>query len=104
MNLEALRIFCLSLPGTTEDVKWGNDLCFLAGKKMYCVTDLKDTFNVSFKVSPEEYVSLVNTPNILPAPYLARYNWILVTDPGTFSKQEWEHYIRRSFETISKKR
>ncbi len=38
MNLEHLRKYCLSFPGVTEDVKWGNDLCFCVGEKMFCVT------------------------------------------------------------------
>ena len=35
MNIEQLRKFCLSFPGATEDIKWGNDLCFCVGKKMF---------------------------------------------------------------------
>jgi predicted DNA-binding protein (MmcQ/YjbR family) len=38
MNIEQLRKFCLSFPGATEDIKWGADLCFCVGEKMFCVT------------------------------------------------------------------
>ena len=38
MNIEQLRKFCLSFPGATEDIKWGADLCFCVGAKMFCVT------------------------------------------------------------------
>ena len=38
MNIEHLREYCLSFPGATEDVKWGSDLCFSVGAKMFCVT------------------------------------------------------------------
>jgi predicted DNA-binding protein (MmcQ/YjbR family) len=41
MNIEALRKFCLSLPAVTEDVKWGADLCFSVGGKMFCVTSME---------------------------------------------------------------
>ena len=40
MNIEQLRKYCLSFPHATEDVKWGNDLCFCVGGKMFCVTGL----------------------------------------------------------------
>ena len=30
-----LLAFCRSLPHVTEDVKWGNDLVFSVGKKMF---------------------------------------------------------------------
>ena len=35
MTIEGLRSICRSLPGITEDVKWGSDLCFLVGGKMF---------------------------------------------------------------------
>jgi len=40
MDLEEIRALCLSFPGATEDVKWGNDLTFSVGKKMFAVTGL----------------------------------------------------------------
>jgi hypothetical protein len=36
------------------DVKWGDDLCYLVGEKMYCVQNLEGAFKVSFKTTPEE--------------------------------------------------
>ena len=39
MNLESLREFCLSLPGATADIKWGQDLVFSVGKKMFCAVN-----------------------------------------------------------------
>ena len=38
MNIEQLRKYCLAFPGATEDVKWGSDLCFSVGAKMFAVT------------------------------------------------------------------
>jgi len=38
MTIESLRKYCLSFPGATEDIKWGADLCFCVGAKMFCVT------------------------------------------------------------------
>ena len=55
MNIENLRAYSLSLKGVTEDVKWGHDLCFRIGGKMFCVTNLEGGPSVSFKVSDSEY-------------------------------------------------
>jgi predicted DNA-binding protein (MmcQ/YjbR family) len=49
MNIEELREFCMALPGVTEDVKWGNDLCFSVGKKMFTVTSVDGDGGISVK-------------------------------------------------------
>ena len=103
MNIEWLRKFCLSLPGVTEDVKWGHDLCFCVGEKMFCVTSLEGAFSTSFKVKNDEFDEIVNKEGIEPAPYLARAKWVLVTKPGQLSKDEWMDHIRQSYELISSK-
>lgn len=100
MNIEQLQSFCKSLPGVTEDIKWGNDLCFSIGKKMFCVTGLQPPMTVSFKVKDEEFEELIHTPDIVSAPYVGRYKWVLVENVNRLSKKEWEHYIRQSYELI----
>jgi len=73
MNIEKLRKFCLSFPHATEDVKWGNDLCFCVGEKMFTVTGLEPAKNnaISFKCTPERFAELIEKDGI-PAPYVAR--------------------------------
>jgi predicted DNA-binding protein (MmcQ/YjbR family) len=100
MNIEELQAFCKSLPGVTEDIKWGHDLCFSVGKKMFCVTRLEPPMQVSLKVKDDEFEELINSNNIISAPYVGRYKWILVQDVKRFSKKEWEFYIKQSYELI----
>ncbi len=103
MNIEKLRKYCLSLPYVTEDIKWGNDLCFCIGKKMFCVTGLSGNFKVSLKVSDEEYQELSTSAGIIPAPYLARHKWVLIETDNRFSQKEWEHYIHQSYQLVKAK-
>jgi predicted DNA-binding protein (MmcQ/YjbR family) len=103
MNTEQLREFCLSLPSVEEDVKWGNDLCFLIGKKMFCVTGVEGAFGVSFKVTPEQFEELTETDDIIPAAYVARYKWISVKNGNRFRKEEWEDLIKQSYELVKSK-
>ena len=100
VNIEWLRTFCLSLPGVKEEVKWGNDLCFTVGKKMFCVTGLESEFQFSFKVSDEEFDELSNRSGFVPAPYMARAHWVLLTEPSRLSKKEAENYIGASYQMI----
>lgn len=103
MDIEILRTFCKKLPYVTEDIKWGNDLCFLIAGKMFCVAGLEAPFMVSLKVKEEEFEELSVSPGIIPAPYMGRYKWIQVQDSERFSMNEWEHYISQSYQLVKDK-
>ena len=103
MNIETLRKICSSLPAVTEDVKWGNDLVFSVGDKMFCVASLEPPFTSSFKVPDDEFEEVSNKDGFAPAPYMARAKWVLVTDPSKMNKKEWEQYIKGSYELIKNK-
>ena len=100
MDIETLRKLCRALPHVTEDIKWGNDLCFLIGKKMFCVASLQVPFTASFKVPPDEFEELITKNGIIPAPYVARYHWVLVENVMVLKKKEWEHFIRQSYDLV----
>ncbi len=100
MNTEWLRQYCLSLPAVTEDVKWDNDLCFLVGGKMFCVTSLDPPLKVSFKVRDEDFEELSSRQYFIPAPYMARAKWVQVTRPSVLSRNEWEDCLLTSYELV----
>lgn len=102
MNLEHLRAFCLTLPGTTEDVKWEDHLCFCVGGKMYYITSFTHPTS-SLKVADEEFNEITGREGIIPAPYLARNKWVQVASFDTLDRKEWEHYIRQSYELVKSK-
>jgi predicted DNA-binding protein (MmcQ/YjbR family) len=103
MDIEMLRNICNRLPAVTEDIKWGSDLCFCIGGKMFCVTGLSGPLQVSLKVRDEQFDVLTAKTAILPAPYLARHKWILIKDANAFSKKEWKEYIAQSYELTKNK-
>lgn len=103
MDIDELRKICKELPYVTEDIKWGHDLCFCIAGKMFCVTGLEGPMQVSFKVKDEEFEELSSSNDIIPAPYVARYKWVLVQNPSRLSKKEWEHYIKQSYELVKAK-
>jgi len=100
MNAARLEEICRTLKGTTTDVKWGNDLCYSVGGKMYCVTGLKGSFSASFKATPEDFATLTEREGIVPAPYVARYHWVLVERPAALSAKEWQHYVAESYRQV----
>jgi predicted DNA-binding protein (MmcQ/YjbR family) len=100
MDLDAFRKFCLSLPGAKEDIKWGHDLCFVVGEKMFCVTGMEGPPAFTCKVPDEDFEALCERPGISPAPYLARAKWIKVEPAAKLRKAEWEQLVRNSYELI----
>lgn len=103
MNIDFLRKYCNSFPGVEEDIKWGNDLCFLVGGKMFCVTSLEGPFSATFKVRDEEFDELTGSGNFEPAPYLARAKWVLATTTTRLNKEEWQSYLHQSYLLVAKK-
>src|SRR5215211_1931939 len=103
MDIETLRDMCRELPAVTEDIKWGHDLCFSVAGKMFCVAALEGPLTVSFKVKDEEFDELSNSPGMRPAPYVARYKWVLVEEVNKLSRKEWAHYVKQSYELVKAK-
>ncbi len=103
MNAETLRNICLQLPSVTEEIKWGHDLVFSIGGKMFCVTSFDEPFKASFKVPDESFEELCYREGIIPAPYLARARWVQVTNDAGFSKAEWQHFIAQAHQLIAAK-
>ena len=103
MDIEVLRSICSKFPGVTEDVKWGNDLCFCVSGKMFCVTNLDPPHQFSFKVTEEEFGELSESAGFQPAPYLARAKWVLCTDSSKLSKKDLKNYLQQSYEMIKSK-
>lgn len=51
----------------------------------------------------EEFNKLTEMDGIIPAPYLARYKWVMVENSTALTNIEWEHYISQSYEMIKSK-
>ena len=96
-----MRKLCLSFPGTTEQIQWGYDLLFKVGGKMYAVTPLEPArVCLSFKASPEKFAELTERQNILPAPYLARAQWVALQKRDAVERDELADLLRESYEMV----
>ena len=104
MKIDQLRKLCLSLPGTTEQIQWGDDLLFKVGGKMFAVTRLEPAkVWLSLKANPENFAELTERPGIIPAPYLARAKWIALESPDAVSDSELSQLLRESYELVRTK-
>ncbi|MBB5017690.1 putative DNA-binding protein (MmcQ/YjbR family) [Chitinivorax tropicus] len=81
MNFADMQSLCQTLPGSERDVKWGDAECHCVAGKMYAIFGLEHTppRRLSIKVDAERFLELTDQPGIEPAPYLARYHWVMLT-------------------------
>jgi predicted DNA-binding protein (MmcQ/YjbR family) len=101
MNVEWIRRYCMSLPHTTETVQWGSDLVFKVGGKMYAVAPLEPAMVVlSFKCSPDSFAELTERPGIVPAPYLARAQWVALKSEDALTAAELKRCLRQAYDLI----
>ncbi|HUE56233.1 MAG TPA: MmcQ/YjbR family DNA-binding protein [Candidatus Udaeobacter sp.] len=101
MNVDWLRQVCLAFPGATEQIQWGNDLLFKVGGKMFAATPLEPApVCLSFKASPENFPELTERPNIIPAPYLARAQWVALQSRDAVPLDELAQLLWESYDLV----
>lgn len=104
-DIEWIRKLCLSLSEATENMQWGDDLCFKVRGKLFVVADLSKgkLVPVCFKCTPEKFHELLEVEGIAPAPYVGRYKWILLEHSGVLPIAELEDLIRQSYDLVAAK-
>ena len=101
MNIDQLRKLCLSFLGATEQIQWGDNLLFKVGGKMFAVTRLEPAkVWLSLKASPDNFAELTERPGVIPAPYLARANWISLESADALPDAEIAQLLRESYELV----
>jgi predicted DNA-binding protein (MmcQ/YjbR family) len=104
-TLAKIKKHCASLPGATSDIKWGKDLCYSVGGKMFAVMcETGEHANtLSFKVDDNRFLELTDTDRYIPAPYMARHKWVFVNDVRKVSEGELLPLLTRAYEIIRDK-
>ena len=98
MDIEKIRKHCLSLPHATENVQWGADLVFKVDGKMFAVAPLEVApVCLSFKCTPENFAELCERPGIIPAPYMARAQWVALESPNAIPDEELRMLLGESY-------
>jgi len=101
MSIGTVRSFCLSLPSVTEDIKWGSDLVFSVGGKMFAVVNTERPHTLAFKCTPEAFGDLTERDGIIPAPYLARAMWVQERTVGeVLGRREMEALLKTSYALV----
>jgi predicted DNA-binding protein (MmcQ/YjbR family) len=101
MTIDVVRTICLALPAVTEDIKWGSDLVFSVGGKMFTVVNTERPHTLAFKCTAEMFAELTERDGIIPAPYLARAMWVQERSVGdVLDRRELKELIAASYELV----
>jgi len=104
-DLEWIRKLCLSLPDTTEDMPWADDLCFKVRGKIFTGMVLSDGRfpRITLKCAPKTFHELLEIEGISPAPYVGRYKWVMLANSNILPSSDLEALIRQSYELVAAK-
>ncbi len=103
-GFERQRALSITLPGATEDVKWGADIVHRVGGKMFAVylpDDAGIARSCSFKVDDDRFLELTAVPGVIPAPYLARAKWVQVKQDHGLAAADLDDLVRRSHALVA---
>jgi predicted DNA-binding protein (MmcQ/YjbR family) len=95
----------MSFRDVSEDMPWGDDLCFKVRGKIFTGLALSDGRfpRITLKCSPETFHELLEVEGISAAPYVGRHNWVQLANPNVVSASELERLIRQSYELVVSK-
>jgi predicted DNA-binding protein (MmcQ/YjbR family) len=101
-DAEWLRKLCLSLPDATENLQWGENLCFKVRGKIFAIVDLSEgnLTPITLKSTPDQFHELLEIEGISQAPYVGRYKWILLENSNVLPSSELETLIRQSYDLV----
>src|ERR1700690_1647203 len=104
-DVESIRKLCLSFPDVTEDMPWGDDLCFKVRGKIFTGMVLSDGRfpRMTLKCAPETFHDLLEIEGVSPAPYVGRYKWVMLANSNVLPAGELETLIRQSYELVAAK-
>jgi predicted DNA-binding protein (MmcQ/YjbR family) len=102
MNTDEIRAYCLAFPDATENMQWGDDLCFKIRGKIFVMLGL-DNPRMCFKCTPDAFAELIEREDIHPAPYVGRYKWVMLDRLDALANVELKAFIRQSYEMVAAK-
>ncbi|MFI4966601.1 MAG: MmcQ/YjbR family DNA-binding protein [Caulobacterales bacterium] len=102
MTPAALATAALALPGAELSIKWGEDRVYSVGGKMFAATD-GAAANLSLKVSDIAFEALTATGRARPAPYAARFNWVMFDDLSALDAAEVKDWLETAHALVAAK-
>lgn len=106
MNIEVYRDYCLSFPGTTEDLPFDeNTLCFKVMDKIFSICDIEDFESINLKCDPVKAIELRETyPDIvIPGYHMNKKHWNTVMMDTSLPDNLIKEWIKESYDLVVNK-
>jgi predicted DNA-binding protein (MmcQ/YjbR family) len=104
MDATAIRRYCLSFPHATENLQWGDELCFKVGGKIFAMLGLDSLpQRMCIKCTPETFAELCELEDVRPAPYVGRYQWVMLDRLDALPDHELQDLIQQSYQMVRSK-
>ena len=103
MNIETLREYCLSKPGTEEALPFGPDtLVFKVNGKIYLLAGLDEPqFRFNVKCDPEKAITLREEYScVLPGYHMNKKHWNTVVVDGSVGSALLKEWIDHSYALV----
>lgn len=100
--LERLRGHCLGLGEAEEVVKWGNDVVFQVGGKMFAVLgEWRGDLCLTVKVGKEAMGVFLEDARYFEAPYVGKHGWVSLRLGAEMEEEEVAELVRGSYELVT---
>ena len=107
MNIEDVRLFCLSLPGTEEGMPFGETVVVYKNNgKIYLLLPLdEDSLRFNVKCDPEKAIELrAEYPCVQPGYHMNKKHWNTVHVDGSATDELVKEWIRHSYDLVKPKK
>ena len=104
MNIETLREYCLSKPGSEETLPFGPDnLVYKVNGKIFLITGLdQEQLSFNVKCDPDLAIELREKyPCVMPGYHMNKKHWNTVIVDGSVSMKQLKHWIDHSYELVA---
>lgn len=106
MNIEVYRDYCLSLPGSTEDLPFDeNTLCFKVMGKIFSICDIEDFESINLKCDPVKAIELRETypDTVIPGYHMNKKHWNTVKMDSSLPENLIKEWIKESYDLVVNK-
>lgn len=102
IDLESIREYCLSKPGTTEDLPFDEEtLAFRVAGKIFALCDISNFESMNLKCDPERAVELRERySGIIPGYHMNKTHWNTVSADGSVPRELFLELIDHSYNLI----